>query len=66
MLPARITAAEQQCCVFFDFTLRLTDGNLHLEVRAPAEAAPSLSDVFGGALNFRGGVEWRRARSTPW
>jgi DNA-binding transcriptional MerR regulator len=44
---ATLAAAEQQCCAFFDFTLRLSDGNLSLAVRAPAEAAPLLADVFG-------------------
>jgi MerR family transcriptional regulator, copper efflux regulator len=44
---AALAAAEQQCCAFFDFTLRLTNGNLHLEVRALADAAPLLADVFG-------------------
>jgi|SRR5450755_613941 MerR family copper efflux transcriptional regulator len=44
---ADLAAAEQQCCAFFDFTLRLAGGGLHLEIRAPAEAAPLMADVFG-------------------
>ena len=53
-LPARLAgeiaalaAAEQQCCAFFDFTLRLGTGDLALEVRAPAEAASLVAEVFG-------------------
>lgn len=46
---AELAAAEQQCCAFFDFTLHLARGGLHLDVRAPAEAAPLLADVFGAA-----------------
>jgi DNA-binding transcriptional MerR regulator len=43
---AALAAAEQQCCPFFDFRLHLAGPVLHLEVRAPAEAAPFLSDLF--------------------
>lgn len=46
---AELAAAEQRCCAFFAFTLRLADGGLELEVRAPAEAAPMLAEVFGTA-----------------
>jgi MerR family transcriptional regulator, copper efflux regulator len=49
-LAAQVTelaAAEQQCCAFFDFTLRLSNGNLQLEVRTPDEAAPLLTQMFG-------------------
>lgn len=44
---AELAAAEQRCCAFFDFTLRPAGETLRLEVRAPAEAAPLLADVFG-------------------
>ena len=44
---AALAAAEQDCCAFLDFTLRLADGNVQLVVRAPADAAPLLADVFG-------------------
>jgi MerR family transcriptional regulator, copper efflux regulator len=44
---AELAAAEQQCCAFFDFTLRLAGGELNLEVRAPASAAPLLAELFG-------------------
>ncbi|MGO9782427.1 MAG: hypothetical protein ACLPKE_04065 [Streptosporangiaceae bacterium] len=46
---AELAAAEQRCCAFFAFTLRLADGGLELEVRAPAEALPLLTEVFGPA-----------------
>jgi MerR family copper efflux transcriptional regulator len=44
---ADLAAAEQRCCAFFDFTLHLAGSILRLEVRAPAEAAPLLAEVFG-------------------
>jgi MerR family transcriptional regulator, copper efflux regulator len=36
---AALAAAEQRCCPFFDFRLHLDGSLVHLEVRAPAEAA---------------------------
>ncbi|MFF5922687.1 heavy metal-responsive transcriptional regulator [Streptomyces flavochromogenes] len=42
-----LAAAEQGCCAFFDFTLRLTPIALQLEVRAPESAAGMLDDLFG-------------------
>jgi DNA-binding transcriptional MerR regulator len=47
---AELAAAELQCCPFFDFRLHLTGQQMHLEVRAPAEAATMLS----GLLNAPG------------
>lgn len=44
---AELAAAEQGCCAFFDFALRLVVGTLQLEVRAPAEAAPLVAELFG-------------------
>ena len=32
---------------FYDFTLRLSGGRLEFEVRAPADAAPLLAELFG-------------------
>jgi hypothetical protein len=46
---AELAAAAQRCCAFFDFTVRLAGPGLELEVRAPAEAAPLLAEVFGTA-----------------
>jgi DNA-binding transcriptional MerR regulator len=46
---ARLAAAEQSCCAFFAFTLRLTTGELRLEVQAPADAADVLAAMFGAA-----------------
>jgi DNA-binding transcriptional MerR regulator len=43
---AELAAAEQQCCPFFAFTLRLTAGELRFEVRVPEDAEPLLADVF--------------------
>ncbi|GHE39806.1 MerR family transcriptional regulator [Streptomyces cellulosae] len=39
-------AAEQECCPFFDFRLHLDGPVLRLEVRAPAEAAAELAELF--------------------
>ena len=44
---AGLAADEQACCPFFDFTLRLADGRLAFEVRAPAQAADLVAEVFG-------------------
>ena len=44
---AGLAADEQQCCPFFDFTLRIADGRLAFEVRAPAQAAELVAEVFG-------------------
>ncbi|MFB7031599.1 MULTISPECIES: hypothetical protein [unclassified Streptomyces] len=46
---AELAAAEQQCCPFFDFRLHIDGPRLHLEVRAPAEGAGLLTDLFGPA-----------------
>ncbi len=44
---ARLAAAEQDCCSFFTFTLRMTTGQVSLEVRAPDEAADVVAAMFG-------------------
>lgn len=44
---AELAAAEQRCCPFFDFRLHLNGPDLHLEVRAPAEGAELLAELFG-------------------
>jgi DNA-binding transcriptional MerR regulator len=44
---AQLAAAEQQCCPFLEFNLRLTGGGLQFEVQVPEDAAPLLADVFG-------------------
>ncbi|KUO16216.1 heavy metal-responsive transcriptional regulator [Streptomyces dysideae] len=44
---AALAAAEQSCCAFFDFTLRLAPDALQLDVRAPQSAAGMLADLFG-------------------
>ena len=44
---ARLAAAEQDCCAFFTFTVRLTTGRVRLEVQAPPEAADVVAAMFG-------------------
>lgn len=46
---AELAAAEQHCCLFFDFRLHLDGRHLHLEVRAPADGTGLLADLFGTA-----------------
>lgn len=46
---AELAAAEQACCPFFDFHLHFDGPELHLEVRAPADAGQLLADLFDPA-----------------
>jgi DNA-binding transcriptional MerR regulator len=46
---AGLAAAEQECCPFFGFTIRLSPGQIHLEVQAPADAADVVAAMFGAA-----------------
>ena len=41
-----LAIAEQQCCPFFDFRLHLDGPSVHLEVRAPSEAAALLDHML--------------------
>ncbi|PWV85909.1 DNA-binding transcriptional regulator, MerR family [Prauserella marina] len=43
---AELAASEQRCCPFFDFRLHLDGPVLRIEVRAPAEAAALLAELF--------------------
>jgi MerR family transcriptional regulator, copper efflux regulator len=43
---AELAVAEQQCCAFLDFRIHLTGQRLYLDIRAPAEAASMLADIF--------------------
>lgn len=43
----RRAAAEQQCCLFFDFRLHLGGPVIDVEVRAPAEAGDVVTALFG-------------------
>lgn len=43
---AGLAAAEQRCCPFFDFRLRIAGQRMDLEVRAPAEAATQLTGLL--------------------
>ena len=47
---ARLAAAEQGCCHFFTFTVRLTPGRVRLEVEAPADAVDVVAAMFGTTL----------------
>jgi DNA-binding transcriptional MerR regulator len=47
---ARLAAAEQECCAFFDVTLHLTPAALVLSVRAPEAGARMLADLFGATV----------------
>ncbi|MGW6270733.1 MerR family transcriptional regulator [Streptomyces sp. NPDC055060] len=44
---AELAAAEQQCCPFFDFRLHFDGPVLHLDVRAPQEAAAMMAELLG-------------------
>jgi DNA-binding transcriptional MerR regulator len=44
---ARLAAAEQQCCTFFDFRLHLAGPVITFEVRAPADARDVVAAMFG-------------------
>ena len=44
---ARLAAAEQGCCRFFDFALVIDGRGVALEVHAPADAQPVLTSLFG-------------------
>ena len=46
---ARLAAAEQGCCRFFDFALVIDGRGIALEVHAPAGAQPVLTALFGAA-----------------
>lgn len=44
---AYLIAAEQQCCSFYEFTLRIADGGASVQVRAPRDAQPLMAELFG-------------------
>ena len=50
---ADLAVAEQRCCPFFDFRLRLDGPNLHLEVRAPEAGGGLLGDLLAPVLSRR-------------
>jgi MerR family transcriptional regulator, copper efflux regulator len=43
----RLTAAEQDCCQFFDFAITVDGRGIALEVRAPDDALPIVYSLFG-------------------
>jgi hypothetical protein len=46
-----LVAAEAQCCAFMTFDLRVPDGELVLELAAPAGAEPVLDDLVAAFTN---------------
>jgi hypothetical protein len=46
---ARLAAAEQTCCRFFDFALVIDGSGVALEVRAAPDGQPVLTGLFGTA-----------------
>ncbi|MBE1532682.1 MerR family transcriptional regulator [Actinomadura algeriensis] len=45
---AGLAAAERECCPFLDFRLHFDGPDVHLDVRAPAGAAPIVDALFVG------------------
>ena len=43
----RLVAAEQDCCQFFEFAITVDGRGVALEVRAPADALPIVTSMFG-------------------
>ena len=43
---AGLAVAEQACCPFFTFTMRISPDELRLEVRGPADTAPLVAALF--------------------
>ncbi len=43
----RLVAAERDCCQFFQFSITVDTRGVALEVRAPADAMPILTSMFG-------------------
>ncbi|WP_405675560.1 MerR family transcriptional regulator [Streptomyces sp. NBC_01511] len=46
---AELAGREQQCCPFFDFRLHVDGPVVRMEVRAPADGAGLLAELFGPA-----------------
>lgn len=46
---ARLAAAEQACCRFFDFAVTIDGRGVALEVHAPPDGRPVLTALFGAA-----------------
>jgi DNA-binding transcriptional MerR regulator len=45
----RLTAAEHDCCRFFNFAITIDTRGVALEVRGPDEASPIVQSLFGAA-----------------
>lgn len=46
---AHLIAAEQHCCSFYTFALRISADHVVMEVRAPRDAQPLMTELFGAA-----------------
>ena len=46
----RLTAAEQECCQFFEFAITVDARGVALEVRAPDDALPIVHSLFGRSI----------------
>lgn len=46
---ARLAAAEQECCAFFDFRMHLTGSRVEFQVRAAPEADELVTGLFGNS-----------------
>lgn len=46
----RLVVAEHDCCPFFGFAIVLDGDGLRLEVTAPPEGEPLVTELFGAAL----------------
>lgn len=44
-----LAAAEQSCCSFFTFTIRIDGTGTELVVSAPPDAAPIIDDLFAAS-----------------
>jgi hypothetical protein len=47
---ARLAEAEQHCCAFLAFALTVDQRGIALEIRAPADAAGLVAELFGEAV----------------
>ena len=50
---AELVRAEQECCPFFGFVMRLDERGLSLEVTAPPEARLLVDDLLGDRAGRR-------------
>jgi hypothetical protein len=46
---AKLAAAEQSCCSFFEFSIRIENDHVSMDVVGPDDAADLIVSVFGSA-----------------